>query len=714
MQRPIRAGPTARPGPRVGRSSTPQGPRIPLARPLRAAPRPDPGACAADGAARDAHADAAVPAQQEQEQQQQQQQQDAQLTRDPEAKFRRFGRHFGGRFWLSDLVSSAPRVRVRTSASRQRSELLELAVLNERLAGVVEPWEARARLEVLRNRRRAWDAVYDLVNGSDAAATLETIEAAAAQADALLSDGGQDRTSVAELRAQLVALQQQVEAASEKLAATQARVDQNLVRVERLKSEAAALERARAAPGAASAGAAPAVASAAAAAPARQAAVGGAGAGAGAGAPARAPAAATLAPRAAPSGVAAAAATVAAARRRNRGLASSMEAEAPLKNFWYPCEFSSRLTPDTMVPFELFDEPWVLFRDAAGRPACVRDECAHRACPLSLGKVVDGQVECAYHGWRFNGSGDCTKMPSTVHCRGVHVAALPCVERDGFVWVWPGEDEPGEVPPTTLPPPGYDIHAEIAIDVPVEHGLLIENLLDLAHAPFTHTSTFARGWPVPDAVKFHAAQMLSGAWDPYPIDMGFQPPCMTVSHIGLAQPGKIMRGVTADQCSRHLHQLHVCAPAKRGHTRLLYRMSLDFMGWARHVPFIDLVWKAVAGQVLGEDLVLVTGQQDRLQRGGDTWATPVSYDKLGVRYRRWRNSVAAGEVFGEARGAMQTMAAGQLFSVDEEDGGSGGGAAVGADAVLEGAAEGFADDVERLAAREGAAAAAVADRARRN
>ena len=41
--------------------------------------------------------------------------------------------------------------------------------------------------------------------------------------------------------------------------------------------------------------------------------------------------------------------------------------------------------------------------------------------------------------------------------------------------------------------------AEIEIEVPVEHGLLVENLLDLAHAPFTHTSTFAKGWPVPGA-----------------------------------------------------------------------------------------------------------------------------------------------------------------------------------------------------------------------
>ncbi len=41
------------------------------------------------------------------------------------------------------------------------------------------------------------------------------------------------------------------------------------------------------------------------------------------------------------------------------------------------------------MPFELFGEPWVLFRDEKGLPACIRDECAHRACPLSLGKVGD-------------------------------------------------------------------------------------------------------------------------------------------------------------------------------------------------------------------------------------------------------------------------------------------------------------------------------------
>ena len=78
------------------------------------------------------------------------------------------------------------------------------------------------------------------------------------------------------------------------------------------------------------------------------------------------------------------------------------------------------------------------------------------------------------------------------------------------------------------------MHAELQLEVPVDHGLLIENLLDLAHAPFTHTTTFAKGWPVPDVVRFQAQQLLAGHWEPYPIDMAFEPPCMVLSTIGEA------------------------------------------------------------------------------------------------------------------------------------------------------------------------------------
>ena len=90
----------------------------------------------------------------------------------------------------------------------------------------------------------------------------------------------------------------------------------------------------------------------------------------------------------------------------------------------------------------------------------------------------------------------------------------------------------------------FQVHSELELEVPVEHGLLLENLLDLAHAPFTHTSTFAKGWPVPDIVKFHEAQLLGGNWEPYPIEMSFQPPCMVLSTIGRYRPFVLSHSLT--------------------------------------------------------------------------------------------------------------------------------------------------------------------------
>eukprot|EP00244_Chara_vulgaris_P009348 TRINITY_DN395_c0_g1_i2.p1 TRINITY_DN395_c0_g1~~TRINITY_DN395_c0_g1_i2.p1 ORF type:complete len:465 (+),score=71.95 TRINITY_DN395_c0_g1_i2:56-1396(+) len=339
-----------------------------------------------------------------------------------------------------------------------------------------------------------------------------------------------------------------------------------------------------------------------------------------------------------------AAAEAARPQRKKKGLDVSGPPKpyGGLRNFWYPIAFSADVDEKSLVPFDCFEEPWVLFRNLEGRIGCVRDECAHRACPLSLGKVVDGRVQCPYHGWEFSTSGACERMPSTTPSR-ISVRSLPCVEQDGMIWVWPGTDTPAAHISCCQPPSGYTIHAQIVVDVPVEHGLLIENLLDLAHAPFTHTSTFAKGWAIPNVVQFKtmAASALRGHWEPYPIDMEFRPPCMVLSSIGLAKPGKL-EGTNANDCEKHLHQLHVCVPSSRGRTRLLYRMSLDFAGWAKYVPYVDLLWQHMANQVLAEDMRLVEGQQDRMKRGANVWNYPVPYDQLGVRYRRWRISVENG------------------------------------------------------------------------
>ena len=71
---------------------------------------------------------------------------------------------------------------------------------------------------------------------------------------------------------------------------------------------------------------------------------------------------------------------------------------------------------------------------------------------------------------------------------------LPSQVQDGLFMVWPGKVKP-EKSEWFKPPSGYTVHAELVIEnVPVDAALLMENLLDLAHAPFTHTGTFAKGW----------------------------------------------------------------------------------------------------------------------------------------------------------------------------------------------------------------------------
>ncbi|KAJ7965560.1 chlorophyllide a oxygenase, chloroplastic-like [Quillaja saponaria] len=312
-----------------------------------------------------------------------------------------------------------------------------------------------------------------------------------------------------------------------------------------------------------------------------------------------------------------------------------------LKNFWYPIAFSTDVKDDTMVPVECFEQPWVIFRGKDGKPGCVQNTCAHRACPLHLGSVNDGRIQCPYHGWEYTTDGKCEKMPST-RLLNVKIKSLPCFEQEGMIWIWPGNDTPTASIPSLQPPPGFQVHAEIVMELPVEHGLLLDNLLDLAHAPFTHTSTFAKGWTVPSLVKFLTpASGLQGYWDPYPIDMEFRPPCMVLSTIGISKPGKL-EGQNTKQCETHLHQLHVCLPSSRGKTRLLYRMSLDFAPVLKHIPFMHYLWRHFAEQVLNEDLRLVLGQQERMNNGANVWNWPVSYDKLGVRYRLWRDALERG------------------------------------------------------------------------
>ncbi|PWZ54202.1 Chlorophyllide a oxygenase, chloroplastic [Zea mays] len=121
---------------------------------------------------------------------------------------------------------------------------------------------------------------------------------------------------------------------------------------------------------------------------------------------------------------------------------------------FHPCTDKQSWELLKHVPIDCFEEQWVIFRGKDGRPGCVQNTCAHRACPLHLGSVNEGRIQCPYHGWEYSTDGKCEKMSST-NMLNVRIQSLPCFEQEGMVWIWPGDDPPKATIPSLLPPSGF-------------------------------------------------------------------------------------------------------------------------------------------------------------------------------------------------------------------------------------------------------------------
>jgi phenylpropionate dioxygenase-like ring-hydroxylating dioxygenase large terminal subunit len=171
-----------------------------------------------------------------------------------------------------------------------------------------------------------------------------------------------------------------------------------------------------------------------------------------------------------------------------------------VRNVWYVAAWSHEVT-QALLPRALLGDPTVFYRDGSGKVVALADRCPHRFVPLSAGRLVDGIVECGYHGLRFDGFGQCVLNP---HGDGrippeTNVRHYPVHERNGIIWIWPGDAERAdpELIPSGLefldgPQTGYRtvfnyIHGNYAYD------LLVDNLMDLSHVDYLHMGSFSAG-----------------------------------------------------------------------------------------------------------------------------------------------------------------------------------------------------------------------------
>ena len=174
---------------------------------------------------------------------------------------------------------------------------------------------------------------------------------------------------------------------------------------------------------------------------------------------------------------------------------------APLFGFWYPACTSQELRPGKLKGTVLLGLPILVCKTSIGEVAAMRDLCPHRGMPLSFGRMRGDCIECAYHGWRFDHKGRCRDIPalvqgSQIQTDKIGVNTYPCLERDGYVWVFipdplqPHQSIP-DIPSLPLPTSRYRmIQISKVLNCAADDGII--GLIDPLHGPFVHQNFWWR------------------------------------------------------------------------------------------------------------------------------------------------------------------------------------------------------------------------------
>lgn len=174
------------------------------------------------------------------------------------------------------------------------------------------------------------------------------------------------------------------------------------------------------------------------------------------------------------------------------------DSAAPLRDMWYFALPGHRIGRGRTVAKTLLGEPLLIGRGRDGGVFALRDICPHRGMPLSEGRFDGGEVECCYHGWRFDTGGRCTAIPSLcadqeLDIGRIRVKAYPAAEVQGNVWVFFGQDPAGAPEVPVLPDIGErpcDLFESVRMPCGIDHAVV--GLMDPAHGPFVHRAWWWR------------------------------------------------------------------------------------------------------------------------------------------------------------------------------------------------------------------------------
>lgn len=190
-----------------------------------------------------------------------------------------------------------------------------------------------------------------------------------------------------------------------------------------------------------------------------------------------------------------------------------------LRRYWMPIAGVSEFDERSTKPIRLLGENLVLYRDLSGNFGLIERQCPHRRADLAFGMVEANGLRCNYHGWCFNGQGQCvlqpfedTAFPERNVKAGAQTTAYPVEINAGIVWAYLGP-----LPAPCLPdwePFSWDngFVQVVLSEVPCNWFQCQENSIDPVHFEWMHENW---GQRLKHGVKPHGATHLKLAFDEF-------------------------------------------------------------------------------------------------------------------------------------------------------------------------------------------------------
>jgi len=163
---------------------------------------------------------------------------------------------------------------------------------------------------------------------------------------------------------------------------------------------------------------------------------------------------------------------------------------ALLRRYWQPIATTGELAENAVRAVRILGEDLTLYRDRGGRLGLIEQRCAHRRVDLRCGIPVAGGLECPYHGWTYDATGQCiaqpAESPENNFKERVKLLSYPVEELGGLIWAYLGPS-PAPLIPHWAPLVEENAYRQIGVtEIPCNWLQCQENSMDSVHVEYLH------------------------------------------------------------------------------------------------------------------------------------------------------------------------------------------------------------------------------------